>query len=71
MKEGLYLAGFKDGQTLALEPFRQLFNGGPDTACRTTWRDEGLPARYGVPRTECVEVPLDELRAAFDKAEKL
>lgn len=32
-----------------------LFAGGPDTPCRTTW--------HGT--TECVEVPLDDLRAAL------
>jgi hypothetical protein len=34
---------------------RDLFSGGPDTACRTTWHD-------GV---EYVEVPMDELREAL------
>lgn len=33
-----------------------LFSGAPDTPCRTVWRD-------GV---ECVEVPMEDLRAAFD-----
>jgi len=32
-----------------------LFAGGPDTPCRTTWP-------HGV---ECVEIPLDDLRAAL------
>ena len=32
-----------------------LFSGGPDTACRTVWHGS----------TECVSVPLDDLRAAL------
>lgn len=42
-----------------------LFAGGPDTPCATTWRDHGLPESYGVPKQECVEVPIDDLREAL------
>lgn len=53
----------------ALRPFEELFSGGPDTACRTTYRDDsGAAPELEVPPTECVEVPLDDLRAAFDDA---
>lgn len=54
-----------------LRPFRELFSGGPDTPCRTTWRgivlwDDG--SSDDTNRQECVEVPLDEVRAAFAEA---
>jgi hypothetical protein len=39
-----------------------LFAGGPDTPCRTTWREDWPLAGP----TECVEVPMDDLRAALD-----
>jgi hypothetical protein len=39
-----------------------LFNGGPDTPCRTTWR-KGNPDGWG--DVECVEVPMADLREAF------
>lgn len=41
-----------------------LFSGGPDTECRTVWREESgmFDVTY---RVECVEVPLDSLRAAL------
>ena len=48
-----------------LAAVESLFAGGPDTVCRTTWREHGLPDRYGIPRQECVEVPMEALRAAF------
>jgi hypothetical protein len=38
-----------------------LFAGGPDTPCRTTWRNEFALAGP----TECVEVPMDDLRAVL------
>ena len=41
-----------------------LFEGGPDTVCRTTWRDE--PGLFGATiSVECVEVPMADLRLAF------
>jgi hypothetical protein len=55
-----------EGREQALRPFRDLFAGGPDTPCRTTYRDEDV--WNGTARTECVEVPLDEVRAAFVEA---
>lgn len=43
---------------------RALFaDGGPDTPCRTAWR--GQPGWTGGPAIECVEVPMDDLRAAL------
>lgn len=42
----------------ALRPLDLLFSGGPDTPCRTTYPDD----------VECVEVPMADLRAAFDLA---
>lgn len=52
----------------ALRPLQDLFALRPDTSCATTWREE--PNIKGEPpyRIECVEVPMDELRAAFRKA---
>jgi hypothetical protein len=43
-----------------------LFAGGPDTTCRTTWRDH--KSVFGTrlsEREECVEVPMEDLRAAL------
>lgn len=40
----------------------ELFSGGPDTPCRTTWR-----AKIEHAAVECVEVPLGELRAALER----
>lgn len=43
----------------------ELFAGGPDTPCRTAWRES--PGLFGAAvRVECVEVPIDDLRAALD-----
>jgi hypothetical protein len=56
----------------ALRPFEELF-ANPDTSCRTTWRREpgwSLPGATE-PLTECVEVPMDDLRNAFDRAAAL
>jgi hypothetical protein len=60
-------AAERRGAERALAPLNALFAGDPDTPCRTTYRRE--PGALDV-RTECVEVPLDELRAAFDEAER-
>ena len=59
-----------DEREQALRPFEELFAGGPDTVCRTTWRREpgwSLPGNTD-PLTECVEVPLDDLHEAFGRA---
>lgn len=48
-----------------LAPFKELFGGGPDTPCRTTWH----PTPWAGVNVECVEVPMDDLRAAFTRAE--
>lgn len=63
-------AAERRGAAAALAPFDALFNGGPDTSCRTTWR-RALPGPgiHRPPSTECVEVPMDDLRDAFDQAE--
>jgi hypothetical protein len=61
-----------DERARALAPFERLFAGGPDTPCRTTWRPEG--GHIGTAllhNVECVEVPVDDLRAAFDEAEQV
>jgi hypothetical protein len=59
----------EEGRRRGVEPFRDLFSGGPDTPCRTTYRPElGAAPELQVPPTECVEVPLDEVRAAFVEA---
>ena len=55
------------GRERGVAPFRDLFAGGPDTPCRTTYRDEPVGEGAYV-ATECVEVPLDEVRAAFVEA---
>lgn len=47
-----------------LAPFKELFVGGPDTPCRTTWPNDGNAGPI-----ECVEVPMADLREAFDRAE--
>jgi len=47
----------------ALARVRALFAGGPDTVCRTTWRDE--PPYACGSEVACVEVPLADLRAAL------
>lgn len=57
-----------EGHAAALAPFEALFAGEPDTPCRTTWRNEDV--WNGEARTECVELPLDELRDTFDEAER-
>lgn len=46
-----------------LAPFKKLFGCDPDTPCRTTWR-----ATFAE-HIECVEVPMENLRAAFAEAE--
>lgn len=56
------------GRERGVRPFRDLFAGGPDTPCRTVWDEsEAVPA-LGIGPTECVSVPIDDLRAAFDEA---
>lgn len=46
-----------------LQRIYNLFKGGPDTVCRTTWRHgESLDGTA----TECVEVPMEDLRDALD-----
>lgn len=58
----------ESGRERGVRPFRNLFSGGPDTVCRTVWDDsEAVPA-LGIGPTECVSVPLDDLRAAFVEA---
>lgn len=47
--------------------FKELFADGPDTSCRTTWRDEDVWTATA--RTQCVEVSMDDLRDAFERAE--
>lgn len=55
-----------------LAPFRELFAGGPDTVCRTAWRPAlPGPGMHRPPSTECVEVPMEDLRDAFDRADAL
>jgi len=68
-----HTSGHREGVEAAVAVFSSLFSGEPDTPCRTTWRREAgwsLPGAE-VPLTECVEVPLDELRSTFDEAERL
>lgn len=58
----------RDEARAQVQRVRELFDGGPDTSCRTTWRREAgwsLPGSTA-PLTECVEVPLDGLRDALD-----
>lgn len=59
------------GRQHVLEVFSSLFSGEPDTPCRTTWRETPALAGDPLPATECVEVPIDELRATFDEAERI
>lgn len=44
-----------------LQRWRELFAGGPDTPCRTTWRED--TSYPDMPKIECCEVPMSELRA--------
>jgi hypothetical protein len=44
-----------------LYKINDLFSGGPDTVCRTTWR-HGDSSGAAI---ECVEVPLEDLREAL------
>lgn len=70
MEDG-YEQGYRAGKKAVLRIFHQIFSGGPDTGCRTTWR-EGDWIRIPdmkTPSVECVEVPMEELRAAFDRSE--
>lgn len=54
----------RDALAARLAAVEALFAGGPDTPCRTLWRaTEGLIGEWA--EIECVEVPLDELRAAL------
>ncbi len=55
-------------RTDTLRPFEELFAGGPDTACRTTWREDPTISECSAASIECVEVPMADLRAAFDAA---
>lgn len=43
-----------------LTVWRELFNGGPDTSCRTVWQD-------GI---ECVSIPIGDIRAALVGSEQ-
>ena len=55
-----------------LDAVRELFAGGPDTSCRTTWRrtyQGGGTFKVSSPPVECVEVPLDDLRAVLGGGE--
>jgi hypothetical protein len=61
-EERTLAAAEERGRERGVRPFRDLFAGGPDTSCRTTWRFDDRPY---ADRVECVEVPLDDLRAAF------
>lgn len=56
------------GREAALRPFEDLFADGPDTVGRTTWREEEFLRGQPPERIECVEVPLYDLRAAFEAA---
>lgn len=57
-------AAAREAARAVLTPFDSLFSGGPDTACRTLWRDAG----GGWPDEECVVVPMADLRATFAAA---
>lgn len=50
------------------ERIEQLFAGGPDTPCRTTWRPEPSTPDCSAASIECVEVPMSDLRAVLDGA---
>lgn len=52
----------EQGKTARVQAF---FAGGPDTACRTVWHEEAPLLGMRRPRIECVEVPMDDLRAAL------
>jgi hypothetical protein len=51
----------RDDLRVRLLAVETLFADGPDTPCRTTWRNEFALAGP----TECVEVPMDDLRAVL------
>lgn len=52
----------REGGEAALAPFHALFSGEPDTPCRTTYR--------WPPEVECVELPVADLQATFEEAER-
>ncbi len=54
-------------RTDTLQPLEELF-AGPGTTCSTTWRESTMAPECSAASIECVEVPLDDLRAAFDAA---
>jgi hypothetical protein len=54
---------YVEGRDDARRPFEELFAGGPETVCRTVYRTGTV--EYGL---ECVEVPIDDLRDAFETA---
>ena len=56
------------GEGALRERVEALFAGGPDTSCRTTWRRSD-PTGYG-DSIECVEVPMDDLRAALAETDR-
>jgi hypothetical protein len=68
-RTALAIADAEDrGRQRGVRPFRDLFAGGPDTSCRTVYREHDSIASIEVGPTECVEVPLDDVRAAFVEA---
>lgn len=57
-----------EGHDAALRPFEELYSTGPDTVGRTTWRENPSSPECSAASIECVEVPVDDLRDAFDAA---
>jgi hypothetical protein len=55
-------------QRVRLQAVEELFAGGPDTPCRTTWREHRLMLPGDSWREECVEVPMADLRTALGAA---
>lgn len=61
----------REGAEQALAPLQELFSGGPDTVCRTTWlHPRSLLAEHWI-WIECVEVPMADLREAFARADAI
>lgn len=53
------LTAERDAALARLARIEALFSGGPDTVCRTTWRESFAE------HVECVEVPMADLRDAL------
>lgn len=64
-------SGFREGAAASRAVFEALFAGGPDTSIRTVWDESQAVPALGIGPLECASVPMNDLRGAFDEAERL